>query len=470
MNWLTKTEGQVQSFNKMQSSLEEKKVVLEQFQEQLQTLFDWQRTLDTLNMHAQKLIETCADTRISNAVTQLTTKYNALLSLAKEIMRRLELHYQEHQQHNTLYSECQDWLDRIREKLNECEDIPRTVNEVQSRMNTVKTLRLSLEQGNNKLRYALELKEKVVLNTEANGAAKIEEDTENLKQEYEKCIVDITEIRQKLQNRLIELEEIFKLYNMVVEWTAEAKTKISENDTLFNDLSEKRAILEKIRSVQREAHSYNSILDEIKNKLSTNTNLDAENFKSGLLNYENILTEITRLIDTLENHVNNHEKYKQAYVEVLDWMQSLRVEINQYSDSHGEKNVALERIAKLKEIELSYSEGKLLKENAVELSKNVIETSAPEGQDMIRQELSQLQYDWDELQNLSRTVTDTLNECLLSWNNFINKSDDIIALIEEFKKKIKSDSEIETMPPDELIASKVIFVDFILKYFCKSFL
>lgn len=45
-------------------------------------------------MKAQLLLETCADTRISNAVTQMTTKYNALLSLAKEIMRRLELHYQ----------------------------------------------------------------------------------------------------------------------------------------------------------------------------------------------------------------------------------------------------------------------------------------------------------------------------------------------------------------------------------------
>jgi nesprin-1 len=45
-------------------------------------------------MKAQMLLETCADTRISNAVTQMTTKYNALLSLAKEIMRRLELHYQ----------------------------------------------------------------------------------------------------------------------------------------------------------------------------------------------------------------------------------------------------------------------------------------------------------------------------------------------------------------------------------------
>lgn len=63
-------------------------------QDHLQTLFDWQKELDRLNMKAQMLLETCADTRISNAVTQMTTKYNALLSLAKEIMRRLELHYQ----------------------------------------------------------------------------------------------------------------------------------------------------------------------------------------------------------------------------------------------------------------------------------------------------------------------------------------------------------------------------------------
>lgn len=93
-DWLTQTEQLVQPFNKLQDSLEEKKNVLERFQIHLQTLFDWQKELDRLNMKAQMLLETCADTRISNAITQLTTKYNALLSLAKEIMRRLELHYQ----------------------------------------------------------------------------------------------------------------------------------------------------------------------------------------------------------------------------------------------------------------------------------------------------------------------------------------------------------------------------------------
>jgi nesprin-1 len=93
-DWLSQTEVQVQSFNKLVNSLEEKKSVLEQFQMSLQTVFDWQKELDRLNMKAQLLLETCADSRISNAVTQMTTKYNALLSLAKEVMRRLELHYQ----------------------------------------------------------------------------------------------------------------------------------------------------------------------------------------------------------------------------------------------------------------------------------------------------------------------------------------------------------------------------------------
>lgn len=64
------------------------------FQGHLQTLFDWQVDLDKLNVRAQTLLETCADTRISNGITQITTKYNALLSLAKEVMKRLELHYQ----------------------------------------------------------------------------------------------------------------------------------------------------------------------------------------------------------------------------------------------------------------------------------------------------------------------------------------------------------------------------------------
>lgn len=41
------------------------------------------------------------------------------------------------------------------------------------------------------MRYALELKEKVVLNTEQTGAAKILEDIESLKSEFDKLMLDV---------------------------------------------------------------------------------------------------------------------------------------------------------------------------------------------------------------------------------------------------------------------------------------
>lgn len=60
-----------------------------------------------------------------------------------------------------------------------------------NKLQIVKAIRQTLEQGQNRLRYALELKERVILNTEANGAAKIQEDTESLQQELEKLVQDV---------------------------------------------------------------------------------------------------------------------------------------------------------------------------------------------------------------------------------------------------------------------------------------
>lgn len=71
-------------------------------------------------------------------------------------------------------------------QLTECEEIPNSLNEVKSKLQSLKVIRQTLEQGQNRLRYIMELKEKVVLNTEPQGTVKIEEDTENLRQEFDK--------------------------------------------------------------------------------------------------------------------------------------------------------------------------------------------------------------------------------------------------------------------------------------------
>lgn len=68
-------------------------------------------------------------------------------------------------------------------------------------------IRQTLEQGQNRLRYIMELKEKVVLSTEPQGIIKIEEDTENLKQEFDK-------LSNKIQVSGIILLFIVKYYTI----------------------------------------------------------------------------------------------------------------------------------------------------------------------------------------------------------------------------------------------------------------
>lgn len=455
LDWLTKTEALVQSYNKLQDSLEEKKNVLEQFQGHLQTLFDWQKELDRLNMLAQKLLETCADTRVSNAVTQLTTKYNALLSLAKEVMRRLELHYQEHQQHHTLYEECQSWIEKTREKLSECQEIPSSLSEVQIKLNTVKTLRQGFEQGQNKLRYVLELKEKVILNTEANGAAKIQEDTENLKVEFEKLLEDLNDVRQKLTNRAAQLEEIFKLYKILVEWLDDIQLNFATSDEPLNDLSEKRAALEKFRGLQRDLNGHVEIVDRIQKRLNDDNKLNKADFADGLNRFEHAQTIINKNIETLENQVNDHEKYKQAYAEIYDWIRKVRLDIQQCSDSHGDQDQINNKLAKIEEIDLAMPEGKILLETAIELSHNVSVTSGPEGQDSINQEIKQLKSDWDNLQTMSVDAHNALKLCVASWNNFNDKFNQINKWIETTTNKVNAESQGDKKTPEDLDRCKV---------------
>lgn len=80
-----------------------------------------------------------------------------------------------------------------------------------SRLLSLKGFKQALEQGQNKLRYVLELKEKIVLTTEPNGAAKIEEDTKILQNEFSKVISETEVLRQKLNLRISVLEEVEKV-------------------------------------------------------------------------------------------------------------------------------------------------------------------------------------------------------------------------------------------------------------------
>lgn len=460
--WIVKTESEVKSFQQLHNSLTEKKNALEQFQLQLQTIFDWQKELDKLNLKAQLLLETCADSRVSNAVTQMATKFNALLSLAKEVIRRLELHYQEHQQHNALYQECQDWIDRTREKLTHISDINYNLNDVNSRLQSVKGLKQTLEQGQNKLRYALELKEKVMLTSEPSGAQKIHEDTELLKQEFEKLMNDIQETRQKLTARAALLEDLEKTDKILQDWLQEIELKINVSEAnQYVDLSEKRASLEKLKGIEKEVASQVDMMTKLETKISEVPDLPRDPYNATFVRYEMIKTNLEGHIARLQAIVREHEKYWQHYNEAVDFLRKLRVELQQYSDCHGDKaetNTKLEKLAELDRTSLKTADEmvKATKERSVE----AMQTTSADGKDAILQQCHQLHFDLDELVALLKDHQRSCKKCLEAWDSFEHSYDKANQAITEKEKLLMAEpTDHEKATPEDLERCKKLAAD-----------
>lgn len=180
--------------------------------------------------------------------------------------------------------------------MGECKDIPSTLAEVNNKLHTCKAIRQTLEQGQNKLRYALELKEKVIMNTEQNGAAKIQEDTENLKSEFDKLLADVEDVRQRLSARASMLEELNKIHRLISDWLEEAEGKVQSGDVCRNDLSEKRALLEKYKILQRDIHGHGETVDRLKTRLGENPSISKSPYESTIDKYEGLKKLISEKI------------------------------------------------------------------------------------------------------------------------------------------------------------------------------
>lgn len=152
----------------------------------------------------------------------------------------------------------------------------------------------------------------------------------------------------------------------------------------------------------------------------------------------------------MEDQVKDHERFQQALNEAGDWVRHTKVELQQYSDTHGEKERIIERENKVKQIISSLPKGDTLISKVIELSDVVISKTGPEGQDSIKQDMKQIQADWKSLQAQCHDSQQTLANCIASWSQFTNTLDGMKRWIDHFQKKIADEQAKDNKTPEDL--------------------
>jgi nesprin-1 len=76
---------------------------------------------------------------------------------------------------------------------------------------------------------------------------------------------------------------------LLADWLNEVEQKVqSDEGTFLNDLSEKRATLEKFRTLQRDISSHSEMVDRVKNRIADDPSLSVEDYQGSFNKYQTL--------------------------------------------------------------------------------------------------------------------------------------------------------------------------------------
>lgn len=153
----------------------------------------------------------------------------------------------------------------------------------------------------------------------------------------------------------------------------------------------------------------------------------------------------------MKNQVEEHEAYRNALINVNDWLRKTRVAVQNCADTHGDCKVNASKIIQLKDIEESSQIGEVTVKDVLALIETLKNSTGPEGCDKLNQDKNQLNSDWDELKHFIKEIQSALNKCAKAWEDYNIVYKALKDWETDLTEKVNSAASCnETFTPDDL--------------------
>lgn len=89
---------------------------------------------------------------------------------------------------------------------------------------------------------------------------------------------------------------VLQIHKLLVEWLDDIDQKIQSDDSLLQDLSEKKAKLEKFKTFNRDIDSHNDLVKRLNEKLREDASLKSKDIEDTLQRYDDIRKTVNEMI------------------------------------------------------------------------------------------------------------------------------------------------------------------------------
>lgn len=421
--WIRDTDNRLHSID-LRATNAEKKDQLEELKQLQGEVRARELEIDNVSEKAQQLYRGLASARYSQA-SDLMSKYQQVSHKVKDLNSRWQQYVTAHQEFDNQCSECSQWLDDIKGKLEYCSDLNATSQkDLEGKLATIQDLLLLKDEGFAKVQTIVELAQTVLANTAPQGHTSINNALAGLQSEWSALALKMVDIKSSLGDSINQwsgfLEQVQSV-KKTVEWLDNHLKELSEFQTT---MTEKRTQLERIRATDEKVRLEKIDVDVLKTKasemLASGQQSQAAYHAQQILNtFDDLFDRVKKLLSDREEQYRDHRLYKEAYDDLIAWISRAREKLPSMNQRSLSDKLAIENaVAPLDALLNKQAQGELLVEHLIHTGEVVIASTSTPGQNILRGDIRSVR---DSFEGLFRDVAkqkEAMEVTLFQWRDY----------------------------------------------------
>lgn len=421
--WIRDTDTKLHAVD-LKSTCSEKETMLDMLKTLQGEVRAKELEIDSVTEKAQQLHKGVMTSR-SSQISELALKYQQVAHKVKDLTTRWNQYVTNHQDFDSSFKECSQWLGDIKNKLAYCSDLSATSQkDLVGKLETIQDLLLDKDEGFARVQSIVEMAQNVLANTAPSGHEAINKSLEHLQLEWSNLASKMIEVKTILDdsiNRWSGLLEQVQGLNKTIDWMTSTYNELSQFQAT---MSEKRTQLERIKAAEEKVRCEKIEIDNLKSKasemLASGQQSQAATQAQQILNkFDEMAEKMKNLLADREDQYRDHRLYKEAHDELLTWLSRAREKLPSLKQRSLSDKLAIENsVAPLDALLNKQAQGELMVEHLQHTGEVVCASTSTPGVETIRNEIRALRESFEGLFKEIKQQKEQLEITVVEWRDY----------------------------------------------------
>lgn len=370
------------------------------------------KDIDNFNASASGLLSSHLDTYVNNQLRHLNSRYQVLVNMANDVLKKVETNYEQHQNYDENYAKTKKWIDDAWEITRSGSEAGSNSSKeaLQKRLEQIEDLLKRREEGQNLVHATVNSGEKVLRNTRSDGKDRINTELKELQNEWDRLVKKMTTAKVHLETALLQWADYSSSYSQLQQWIQDREAKLQEvceqkvakskkgQDRLAGlttglSLGERKATLRQTNNIVQDIVSFEPMIQSVTSKASElMQQAPASEITS---KYETLSKQAKDLYEKQKETVEQHQAFIDAGSDFVQWIRAAKERLGKCSDATGDKESLSSKISQLKVLESELPEGQAKLQKALEQGEISCAVADDEDKEEIEEEVALMQEEYD---------------------------------------------------------------------------